>query len=482
MIKGGSDTLVMESGDQAPRIWEKGAPALFFLQAAIAMLLLLYLIFSLVSGAPVIFIAFCFFGALGVLVAWYLGRTELTLFSIVYIVNSLAAVGLYYLYLSRYGLPYFVGGSDDLTYERYAVLIAHTLPAFDFMGIKAALPHPINSPGYVYIVSLLYRASTPFGGFHTMVPRLLNCMVTGLIAIVAFRLARRYRLPVNTSWLAGLAVGTLPIMVYTTVHTFRDVITSMMTLWVFYLWDQHSGVQRKGRWVWKWIQTLLFVAILTQLRIFQAVGTFLIAVFQNMISPGLRVRRNKAAYAIGMFALLLAMGGIALVVFRTLGGVSPANLISNLEYSGTFYSQYRSQMSETGLSSYVFNARPPLSFVLRLAYASVTPLPVLSLEPDRLLLSIGSVIQFFFLPFVAIGCVQALRDRAKWGLLGLFVFIFSAMAFITFTFRHIIQFLPYGIVLAAIGFGHRGNHKAALWTGLGVLGATAVLAYAVLKV
>jgi hypothetical protein len=433
-------------------------------------------VFAMAAQKPAIMIHFGLFGIVGVMISRTWGKKEARLFTWVFSSAVLAALAIYLIYLQRYGLPYYVGGSDDLRYELEAERVASTLGVFDYSSIRGGVvKQGHNSVGYVYVVSLLIRSGELVGGFHTMLPRLFNCLALGLIAVVTYRIGKSFDLEENTSWWIGLFVGLSPIMVYNSVHTFRDTLISLLTIWVVYIWStnrEHRGI---GRRLFLWIQTAIAAVVASELRLPQAVAILAIALVGDLGASQRRVRpfSLEDLYRLAMLAVLLVVALFFL----------PDSIVSFAQQLGVEqekYTAYRTGLSD-GLAAYVFGAPVPLNYLLRIAYALITPIPVLSLELDRLWLSAGTVIWCFLVPFLVLGFIHAIRDRSKLQLVGAFALLFGATAFISFAERHISQFLPYAALIAGIGLDRYRRNRAAIGITTLWLGLCLALAYLVLK-
>lgn len=434
------------------------------------------LLFGIREGALVVPIFYFLFGSLGYAIARRWGRVESHIFAWVYCVAVLSAIIIFNIYVQRYGTPYYVGGSDDLIYERDAEAVVSRLSVWDYGSIRGGVVKQThNSVGYVYLISLLYRAAEPLGGFHTMLPRLLNCLVLGMLAVLTYRLAKLYSLSEITSRWCALLVGLLPIMVYNSIHTFRDVIVSLLTLWVVYIWAMESTTPAVHRRILLWAQTFLIALIVTQFRAAQAVAILAVALIGDLWSSQVKARAFSAR---SLYRLALV-----LVVLATLLFVLPDTLSSFAQRLGrgqSAYTQYRLGMSD-GLAAYVFSAPVPLTYVLRVPYALITPLPILSAQLERLWLSAGTVIWYLLLPFFVLGFIRSVHSRSKSLLLGAFLLLFGGTVLISFSQRHISQYLPYGILIAEMGWERYRAHRIPVLLGATWLGCGLIIVYVVLK-
>lgn len=412
--------------------------------------------FTVYVSAPVVLVGFLLFAIAGWLITMQWGFVAARLFLVVYCLTAVFAVILYFIYLNRYGVPYYIGGSDDLAYEEWGKSAAE-LPIWAYQAIRGGVvPSWHNSPGYVYIVGLLYRFAEPLGGFHTMLPRLLNAAALGVIAAISYRIALLYGMPEKSSLRIGLVVGLLPIMMFNAAHTFRDTIASLLSIWIVYNWAEVFVSPRKRAWIeiQSWVQTILVFVILNQIRSQQAIAVMIVAASSAVVSitlskGRLRNRIPPTAIITGVLAVSIL---IVLIGTRDNIGSDVTGWVNSLDETQESYTEYRLGLAGDGLSSFVFGADPPFSYLLRTIYALITPLPVLTTEIERLWISIGTVVQYLFLPFLGLGIIYSALDRSKWILLLAFALFFGGTALISFTSRHISQFLPYAVLLAAIGF------------------------------
>jgi hypothetical protein len=448
----------------------------------VALLLLLcaalvgIMLFALAQKVPAILVFFCLFGAVGGIVARRWGRVESRIFVLVYCVAVCAAIVLYTIYVQRYDAPYYIGGSDDLVYEHDAQAVVSSLDFWEYGGIRGGVVKPShNSVGYVYLVSLIYRVAEPFGGFHTMLPRLLNCLTLGMLAVLSYRLAKLHGLSERTSRWCALVVGLLPIMVYNSIHTFRDIIVSLLTLLVVYLWASNHRVSGVRTRLILWAQTLVIALVVSQLRMAQAVAILTIALIGDLLSSRTRIRTFSAPGLYRLAVIVLVLVAVLFVLPNTVGSFA-----QRLVRGQSGYTEYRLGLSD-GLAARVFGAPVPLTYVLRIPYALITPLPVLSKQLERLWLSLGTVAWYLLLPFFVLGFAHSARCRARFQLLGAFLLLFGGTALISFSERHVSQFLPYGILLAGVGWERYRRHRIPLFLGILWLGCGLSIGYMVLK-
>ena len=435
------------------------------------------LAFSVIVEAPVVVIAFAFLGFVGFLLTRLWGPREARIFLLVYCVSVLAAIAIYGIYMDRYGLPYYVGGSDDLVFETEAKDVVSSVGIWDYSAMRTTVLRPYHTAaGYVYFVSLLYRVSEPLGGFHTMLPRVVNCLALGLLAVITYRLGRCYGLKERTSLWVGLFVGLAPIMVYNSVHTFRDIITSLLTIWIVYIWCPRAERFSLQQRVLLWLQTAVMAIVVRQFRLAQAAAILAIAFAGDLISFRTLGRPFSKR---GLYRILLVAISAAVILFLFRDILTW--LLANLVPTHQRYVDYRLGHAD-GLSNVVFGSPPPLTYVLRALYGLVVPLPVLSPDLERLWLSAGTLVWYFLLPFLSLGLVDVVRDKSKFRLLVAFVLLYGGTVLVSFTNRHILQFLPYGVLIAGIGFERYRRYRVPIWLVSAWLGFGLVLVYVMLKI
>jgi len=447
---------VQQTLSNTPDFYVQEHPRNLFLVLLVLAASLCIAVFSVVVASPVVFIAYCVFGVIGLLISSRWGTVEARTFLIVYSCNVLFVVALYLIYLQRYGLPYYIGGSDDLGFEMAAKEIASRLAPFQYSQIRGNIVSPTyNSVGYIYLLSLLYRASELFGGFHTLIPRLLNSLVLSLLSVLVLRFARiRLRLKKNISFKVGLAVGLMPIMMYISAHTFRDIIVAFLLFALVYAWSSYTSGGVKFRLALL-IGTPLCILALWETRSFSAIaasGLVFIVWYES-----LRSHVKAESRALFSFLVLAGVGILAFVIGPTQWGW----LINRMEIYYESYKNYRIGLS-SGLARFVFASPEPLSSLMRVIYASVSPFPILTVQIERLWLSLGTLVQFFFLPFVGVGLWKLFREKRALGIWVGFLSLFIGEALLSFAERHASMYYPFGILLAGYGYEYYRKQKHAL--------------------
>lgn len=432
--------------------------------------------FGYIHISLVTLVAYAVFGLLGIGLVWRLGPTSIRVFATVYGLTTVAAVVLAWIFTTAYGVPYMGGGSDELHYEEVGVEFAKKYRIFDYGDIRGNLVTEWhNSVGYIYVIGLLANFSDWFGGFHTMVPRLFNAACLGLLSVVVYQIGLRLQLQKRSAVTAALFAGCLPLMMWVSVQTLRDILQSLLLVTLVFIWLPNQDN------CWRFsLPVLVFLSILLLMPIWemrkpQALVALLFIAYA--------ITSNRRSFKPPQFIFLtLPIAGTAaylIATFYTLLNKDMLDLIDSIES----YAEMRGELgSGGGLSSIVFESSLfPVGWLYRMAYALASPLPVEFFPIDKAWLSLGTVIHFMLLPFLWMGIRRAVGYPAWRLIVVAFILFFVGMAMFTFTTRHITQYLPFSILIAALGFeSHRSELQKVLLT-MGATGVAFGLTYIVLK-
>ncbi|MES9665970.1 hypothetical protein [Bacillus nitratireducens] len=381
-----------------------------------------------------------FFYFIGIMLTLRVGRRALKLFHIVYFLNVLASIFLYYIYIDRYGVPYYIGGSDDLVYEQQAEYAYENLNVFDYSSLKEIF-WTSNSLGYTYLVSIFFRISAIFDGYHTLAPRFLNSLLLSLISIIVYQIGLNYmKLKQKFAFGAAIIVGCSPIMVFNAAHVFRDIVVTFIMLFVIYL---ALGFFKYG--LWRKILSICGMAILFvvlyEVRYMSAY--FLVVQIIFTIWAAYRDLKNKPLNLKNIISI-----SVVVLLFMLIFNTSIVNKIFSYY---EIYADYRTERTD-GLAQYVFNAPLYIGIFLRVIYLSITPFPILSSEVERNLLSVGTIMQVFLVPYVLIGIRRSFSNSNVASIMFSFIVVYLSVSMLSFTIRHICLFYPFMILLAVYGY------------------------------
>jgi hypothetical protein len=438
---------------------------------------LMIAVYGCMEGVTATFAAYAAFGILGAALVWRLGSTSIRIYATVYGLAVAVAVVLAWIFLDAYGGPYFKGGSDELVYEEAGIEFAKHFGLFSYGAIRGGIVTEWhNSVGYIYLIGVLVKFSELFSGFHTMVPRLFNAASLALLSVLVFQIGIRLCLRRRTAVAAALFSGCLPLMMWTSAQTLRDIIQTLLIVALVFLWlPDHTN---RGRYS---VSTLLLMSSLLlvpiwEMRQQQAVVALILITFGIVSNGSIRP----------MHRMLLSLTIVAAVVYFAWQFYNLLNeYLVNVLFSVARYATLREGAGD-GLSSVVFETPLfPVGWFYRAAYALASPIPVeflpLKFPIDVAWLSLGTVFHILFLPFLWMGARRAASHPASRIVVLIFMMLFIGMAMFTFTIRHITQYLPFAIVLAALGYeNYEGNPRVVLFIMV-AFGAAMTLTYFILK-
>jgi len=428
--------------------------------------------------SPAVAVTFYAFGLAGAWISGKWGGAERRLFLVVYAFNILFVLGLYYIYLQRYGAPYFGGGSDDLMFEDTAREFVERFEWWNYPRLMTW--YKVRTVTfYVYLVSLLQRLTAPLGGFHTLVPRFFNAFLLAWLSIFVYWAGKRhFRLSAAIALAAAGLLGVAPIVMYVSAHTFRDMLVTLILFALTYFWSSFVAYERR----WKLLLLLVTPALVfilwetreraAQIMTLAIVATIYILYWQNRV--------------VRFAGLALLLGG-ALAMFLNL--FTPVKLVTSFSWEAALnqyrrYAEYRGALGEGGLSAMIYSAPLYIGAPLRLVYLSLSPLPIFSSQIERNLLSLGALAQALAIPFLVLGLLSAVRRRMTWPYLFMFITLFLSVGIVTFTIRHILMYYPFGMLF--VGYGYETVRKRSItlrWVYLAFyfLALVAVTAYFMLK-
>ena len=398
------------------------------------------------SPQIVIFWAFCLL--IGLLVVHRAGPVAVSVFLVVFGAACIGTVFLMWSNTAYYGAPYFIGGSDDLTYEIDAAAFAEQHSPLDYGAIRGGIVGTgHNSVGYVFLVGLLMEVAAPIGGFDTVMPRVLNALFLGLISVLILSIGHRLGLRGRNATLAALITGLFPLMVWVAGQTLRDIPVALLLVVLVAIWTPNHAT---GRYVHTAPIAIALSALalvtLTQLRLGQAALAAILLLY-------FIVRRWKDSKGLDRRVLELSLVPTVLLLGSGTIRFVSESLARASDYTAS-YAAYRleNRVSDGGLSAVVFEAPLfPAGWLLRAGYQLATPLPV-SFEPaHNVLLSAGTIAGLTATPFLLRGTIHSLRISA-WRPIGLtFSGLFMSIALTTLTTRQAVTWIPFAVLLVFLG-------------------------------
>lgn len=356
---------------------------------------------------------------------------SLILFS--FLTGVIFMVVVYHYWTILYGNSYFLGVmSDDWQYdvlwtEGYiSVYGISTHGLYNHLNsIQKSLGILHNSKTYVMVVIYLRYFATFFDGYHTFLPRILNIFLLALTAYYGSLIAFRNSNSTKIRKMTFLSIFFFPVLIFNSSHIFRDTLISFILVYTCYisLTNKYSYTSI--------IKIILLFFMLLNLRS----STFFIGLLMLTINYSNTTKINLK---------LLFVTSIFLVFIFT--------------YFPTFidvgFSQYEAYNTLNTkrfgiIGSSIFNLPIYVGLIPRIIYLIFTPVPNFS-GIHQLFLSISALLQVFYFPYF-IYSFKNLRIDVKLKLT--FLLFFLGVAITSADFRHVMMYLPFGIILTIISYG-----------------------------
>lgn len=439
---------------------------------------LIVLFFSIYTGSTAIYPCFILFGCLGCFLSIFQGRFAVRLFTLIYSIASIFAVIFFFIFKLQYGLPYQGGGSDGLAYEIHAEKIKNTVFSYDAEEIGLIINKPYhNSKGYIYFIALLMRFSDFFGGFHTMIARLFNVNILALSSVFIYTIAKKISLSKKQAIDCALVTGMFPIMIYTAVQTYRDTLILFIILFSLFLaltFILTKSIIKQLFFIACFYPLILFLLEIRFLNVINIIGILLVSLLIKIFS----IERFSNFNILFCVVVLIIF---SIPVFYSDFAVF-VELVNKLDSSASDLAEGIDRAGEGGLSLILFNLPTPLNYFGSLFYSFITPLPILyTTDFDWNFLSIGTIYQFLFIPYIFLGIKYSYRSAFMLPLFFAFLVSFVGYVFGSFTFRHITYIVPFAAIYGTIGYEKFKKYRKIIWQALSILLFFLMLTYYMIK-
>ncbi len=348
-------------------------------------------------------------------------------------IGILVSIFFYWYWEMFYGNVYFLGlKSDDWQYDEFwtkgfleVYKLRLTKLSEHLNSIESGLGILHNSKGYVAVIIFLRYVASFFDGYHTLIPRILNVFILGFIAHYSSLIAFHYNNNLKLKKNVFLFVFFFPVMLFNSVHVFRDTIVGFIIVYIYYL---------------------LLTSRYSLLSIIKLIVSMIILYYF----------RKSTFFVVILMVLILYMKpktvnlklGLSITLFLILAFISLQDLVINLTSKLTSYGELNAERLGN-VGSKIFSLPLYIGVVPRFIYLIFTPVPNFS-GFHQLYQSIGTILQIVFFPYLFVGIVK--RGKIDFKLKIIFLLFFIGVAFSTATFRHVIMYLPLGIVIACLTY------------------------------
>jgi len=345
-----------------------------------------------------------------------------------FIVGIMFVVFFYYYWLYKFGIAYYMGNySDDWMYETQLSQLYFSKYGINPMYLTECFPLH-NSPGYIYVVVLLRKFGENFDGYHTFLPRFFNIYFLTLVSLFCYKIAKYYQYSVRTCKKCFYGVFLLPVMLFSSVHVFRDTFVSILMLIFFY----SCLVFSKNRW--HIVPVLLCMLIIATLR--SANFLLLLCGF-----PLFAIKRKILnIYTISFFLLIIFF----LYIYYY------DSILLNLDILNTYNALNGERFGELG--NKIFSLPKTIGWIPRMVFLIFSPVPNW-VNFFQMYVSINAFIQIIFFPFLVL---SLLDNKIDVRLKVFFLMSFMLIAMTTATFRHVLMYMPLGVLLVCFEIENRG--------------------------
>lgn len=353
---------------------------------------------------------------------------------IIYSICIIAMLLLYFGYVAKYGQPYYLGGSDDSNFEIWAnkAIKSNNYTLNDVVQNQEFKYYNCN--GFIWLLSIIIRFCNWFGGYHTIILRLINTYLLIFIGILAFKYFNKEVRENSKKNIYILYVTILfPNALYVSIHGFRDTVFAFIIFSIFYL-TNYIKEQKKTTKILSIIYIILMAYLAYYIREVAIIYIGLSIILNIILDKKITNKKN-------LFIFLLVCIICILLAIKF-------NLLGKLTKYLDRYNEYILGDAE-GLASYVFSTPLfPIGIILRIIYGSIFPSPTGLLLNNfdidsicKFIISIGTIFQIYMLPYL-------FKNIKKIdNIFIMYIIMFFSIILTTFNFRHFITLYPFMFIL-----------------------------------
>jgi len=469
-----------------------------------------YIVFSMIYGNLSSLVLCASFLGIGIAI-FYRKKRYTQIFVWVYLLSVLSTIALYHIYISRYSVPYYNGGSDDLMYETLIRNLADKIGFWDQEVVHSIIITPARDYfAYIYPQAQIARFANLLGDVSIYDFRLFNCLLNALCSLMIFRLCSKHlKLNEKISFYTAILCAGAPFCLYITANLFRDIWVTFLIL-VIVLSSKELFLETKYYTkviLWIVIAAALYILYYSRMLVNWLMIFYITAdVFWVFFTlPKEQKRSPKIRRAFIVSAILVTVN---MVILFSTGFFSIARITNKIAYINDTYEQYyQEQYNQTPTPSKSPDKTPtipdktpnstmpskpipidkgvrftdkilkmplPQGLLFRYPLLIFTPVPrFTSFYLDDIFIKIGTCFRFFIIPYLLYGIFTSIKVKRMTDIAGLFVIMFLMVGMTTFTFRHIIMMYPFAAITSAQGYSVLSDKarikKIFFWFSLGLL-------------
>lgn len=363
--------------------------------------------------------------------------------------TTVVGMTLFSLYtVSVFGNSYYGGGSDDTSNEYYAYILTNTIGLGSFPGkeqiVRYITLQDHNSPGYIVLISWLFKAGFISGEYITFTPRLLNILLVNLMGSLTWHMILHERKNFRLASFGAISVSCAPIMIYNSSFVLRDIVIAFI-YFIAYLalrqakCNQVIGMEKIVCWITFGLCMYMMSGqrSLSLLLLAVAVPVWIISYSR------LYIRASRLLKVLlGVLAIVLVM--IPLVFAWNAQVIS----FEILERYLNSYSWVR--MGYGNVTSFVYGAPLPGGLILRALFGWLSPLPGRELNILNVVFLFSVLFIVWNTRFVFRGLWLEIKRRDLL-LPYFFLATYLPYALITGTGRNICYYWPFWVFLCIRG-------------------------------
>lgn len=313
--------------------------------------------------------------------------------------------------------------SDDYNYEQESFYY-FSRNGINFRYLYDDLGVLHNSVGYVYLLTLLRVYASWISEYNPFIPKIFNLLILQLSALYIYKICVNiYSVKKNTSKIVATLFAVSPCLISFSSNIFRDIIVGFLVIIFFY----YANCIKKNKYDLLIVFAIIFIMFFFR-KYIVGIMLMLLPFFIFNINR-LKIKHVLLVVAFLISFFLVFMDDI-LLVQNSIDGYKELNT----ERFGYIYSK-------------ILNLPIYIGIVPRMTFLLLNPLPVL--EASQLFSSISTIITLILLPYL-VKTIICVKDNFQLKI-SFFIF-FIGVSISTFSFRHIVMFLPFEYILIAISF------------------------------
>jgi hypothetical protein len=285
-----------------------------------------------------------------------------------------------------------------------------------------------------------------------MIPRLFNVFILAISCPFVFYIGLELGLDRKKATNSCIISGILPITSIVASQTYREVI--VMSVFIF---SVYFSIKYLNSNFYKKI-FILFIffflsLIILQFRFLNVINV-LSTIITSLIITSLSIKKLNYQKIFLFFILLI------FIYFLFSENYLLVNLFSTLEVYNQSLIEGVDRANENGFSLILFSLPSILKELALLIYSTITPLPILYTQYIEFnYLSIGTVIQFCYMPFLFVGFYLMLDNVKAAGMNLLFLITLMGYVYGSFSFRHIVYLVPFATIYIYKGLAFMPNYN-----------------------